>query len=180
MMFRRTLTRVAVPAVVVAAFLTAGPAWAQYAGRGGRGGGSYGGGSYGGDPTSAGAPSGGGSTGALEIIFRASGVPNRNGQISWPFAFRVLRADALVQQVDAELQVAGEQVTAGGANPLLLADIRLNVETLRQALLAHKENRRSLPRVDYEDAERFLQKLQKAPQILAGLAPAGPPEAKSR
>jgi hypothetical protein len=175
-MFRRTLTRVALPAVVVAVFLTAGPAWAQYSGRGGRGGGSY----SGGDSASASAPSGGGSAHALEIILTASGVPNRNGQASWPFAFRVLRADALVQQVDAELRVAGEQVTAGGANPLLLDDIRLNVETLRQVLLAHKENRRSLPRVDYEDAERFLQKLQKAPQVLAGLAPAGPPEAASR
>jgi hypothetical protein len=175
-MFRRTLTRVAVPAVVVAVFLMAGPAWAQYRAGGGRGGGSYGSG----DPTSASAPSGGGSAGTLEKILTASGVPNRNGQVSWPFAFRVLRADALVQQVDAQLQVAGEQVTAGGANPLLLDDIRLNVETLRQVLLAHKENRRSLPRVDYEDAEGFLQKLQKAPQVLAGLDPAGPPEAKSR
>ncbi len=174
-MFQRMLTRVALPAVVVALFLTAGPAWAQNRAGGGRGG-SYGGS----DPTSAGAPSGGDSAGALEKILTASGVPNRDGQVSWPFAFRVLRADALVQQVEAQLQVAGEQVTAGGANPLLLDDIRLNVETLRQALLAHKENRRSLRRVEYEDAEGFLQKLQKAPQVLAGLAPAGPPEARSR
>jgi hypothetical protein len=175
-MFRRTLTRVAVPAVVAAVFLMAGPAWAQYRAGGGRGGGSYGGG----DPTSAGAPSGGGSAGALEKILMASGLPNRNGQVAWPSAFRLLRADALVQQVDAQLQVAGEQVTAGGANPLLLDDIRLNVETLHQALLAQKENRIYMPHAVYEDAEGFLQKLQKAPQVLAGLAPAGPQEAKSR
>src|SRR5437867_2828160 len=73
-MFRRTVTRVGVPAVVVAVLLMAGPAWAQ---------------PYGGDSASAGASSGGASARALEVILKASGVPNRNGQVAWPSAFRL-------------------------------------------------------------------------------------------
>ena len=66
-----------------------------------------------------------------------------------------------------------EQVTAGGVNPLLLDEIRLNVEALRQVLLTDKARRFSLPLAVYEDAERFLQKLQRTPQILAAFPPAG-------
>jgi len=73
-----------------------------------------------------------------------------------------------------------EQVTAGGVNPLLLDEIRLNVEALRQVLLTDKARRFSLPLAVYEDAERFLQKLKKTPQILAASAPASPPEGTAR
>jgi hypothetical protein len=169
-MFRRTLARVAVPAVVAAVLLMAGPVWAQHRGGGGRGGG---------DPASAGASSGG-STRSLEIILKASGVPNRNGHLAWPSVFRVLPTDGLVQQVEAELQVAAEQVIAGGANPLLLNDIQLNVEALYQVLRADREYRFSMPLAVYEDAERFLQKLHRAPQVLAGSAPAVPSETSAR
>jgi hypothetical protein len=107
-------------------------------------------------------------------------VPNQNGQVAWPLGFRLLRADAQLQQLEAQLQLAAEQVTAGGANPQLLDEIRLNVEALRQRLLADKERRFSMPLAVYEDAERFLEALGKTPEILAASAPAGRSEETGR
>jgi hypothetical protein len=105
------------------------------------------------------------------VILKASGVPNRNGQVAWPLAFRLLDADSLTQQLEAQLQLAVEQVTGGGVNPLLLDEIQLNVEALRQVLLTDKAQRFSLTQAVYEDAEGFLQKLKRTPQILAASAP---------
>jgi hypothetical protein len=151
----------------------------EYDGTTGEGG--YGtGGSTGGDPGRAGATSGGGSSRALEVILKASGVPNHHGQVAWPLAFRLLRADGQTRQLEGQLELAAEQVIAGGANPQLLDEIRLSVEELRQLLLADKERRFSLPLAVYEDAEDFLQKLKKAPKILAASTPAGRADAPTR
>src|SRR5262249_59924883 len=133
---------------------------------------------YGGaDSASAGSSSGGGSARALDVILKASGVPNENGRVTWPLGLRLLPVHLQTEQLEAQLQLAVEQVTAGGANSLLLDEIRRNVEALRQLLLADKAWRFSMPLAVYEDAERFLQKLGRAPQILAVSAPAGRPDA---
>jgi hypothetical protein len=50
----------------------------------------------------------------------------------------------------------------------------------RQVLLADKEYRFSMPQAVFEDAERFLQKLLRAPHVLAGSAPDGPTAASAR
>jgi hypothetical protein len=150
----------------------------QYAGdgyddSGGEGGYGMGGSTDGSDSSRAAASSGDGSARAVEVILKASGVPNQNGQVSWPLGLRLLRADSQMQQLEAQLRLAAEQVTAGGANPQLLDEIGLNVEDLRQLLLSDKEQRFSLPLAAYEDAEHFLRKLKKTPKILAASAPAG-------
>jgi hypothetical protein len=167
-MFRRTFTRVGVSVVVAAVFLMAEPARAQYQG-GGRG-----------ASPSARASSGGGSARALEVILKASGVPNRNGRVAWPLGLRLLRTGSLRQQLEAQLQLAVEQVTGGGANPLLLDEIQRNVEILRKILRADKAGRFSLLLAEYEEAEGFLQKLKRAPQILAASAPVDRPGATER
>jgi hypothetical protein len=115
------------------------------------------------------------------VIFTASGVPNRNGKVAWPLGLRLLRgADSLRRQLEAQLELAAEQVTAGGANPLLLDEIGSTVEELRQLLLADKERRFSMTRFEYEESERFLQELKRAPKLLAGSAPAGGSEGTGR
>ena len=134
----------------------------------------------GGDSASAAAPSGSGSARALEVILRASGVPNQHGQVAWPGSLRLVRADSQLQQLEAQLQLAAEQVTAGGANPQLLDEIRLNVEGLRQVLLVDQAGRHILTRAEYEDTDYFLQKLEYAPKILAASAPAARSEAPAR
>jgi hypothetical protein len=87
-------------------------------------------------------------------------------------AIRLLRADVLVRQLEAQLQLAAEQVNAGEANPQLLDEIRLNVEALRRALHADNAWLLSLPLPMAEDADRFLEKLRRAPRVLAASAPA--------
>ncbi len=123
--------------------------------------------------------SGGSPARALEVILNASGVPSQNGRLTWPLGFRLLRTDSQRMQLEGQLHLAAEQITAGGVNPQLLDEIRRNVEALRQLLLSDKERRFSLPQAAYDDAERFLQKLQRAPQILAVSAPAGRADANA-
>jgi hypothetical protein len=122
---------------------------------------------------SAAARAGGGSERAVEVILKASGVPNRNGRVVWPLGLRLLRAKSQRQQLEAQLQLTAEQVTGGGANPKLLDEIRHSVEALRRLLLEDRERRVSMPPALYREAERFLDKLKKTPQILAVSAPVG-------
>jgi hypothetical protein len=146
---------------------------------GGEGGYGKGGRTGGGDSASTAASSGGASR-AVEVILKASGVPNRNGQVDWPLGLRLLRTEGQRQQLEAQLQLAAEQVTAGGVNPQLLDEIRESVEELREILAADRERRFSLALGTYEDAERFLGKLKKVPHVLAASAPAGRAEPAGR
>jgi hypothetical protein len=125
--------------------------------------------------------SGGGSARAREVIFNAIGAPNRAGKLTWPIGLRLLRgADSPRLQLEAQLQLAVEQVTAGGANPQLLDEIGITVEELRQLLLDDRERRSSLTRAEFEEAESFLQKLKRAPKILAASPPSGGSEGAAR
>src|SRR5262245_50646331 len=77
-------------------------------------------------PSAPAAAAGRGSDRAVEVILRASGVPNHNGQVAWPLGLRLLGADSRLQQLGAQLELAAEQASAGGVNPELLSEIRLN------------------------------------------------------
>jgi hypothetical protein len=109
---------------------------------------------------------------ALVLILTASGVPHQNGQIAWPAVLRVLHADAQMQRLEAQLQLAAEQVIGGGVNPNLLKEIRSSVEGLRRLVQEDKATRwPSLPAELYDDAERFLQGLGRTPRIAEAAAP---------
>lgn len=123
---------------------------------------------------------GGGSARAVELVLTASGIPFQNGQVSWPLALRLLGTDLQLRQLEAQLKLAAEQVTAGGANAMLLGEIQGNAKELRRLLLADKERRFSLSGAAYEEAERFLEKLRRAPNILAASTPAGRGELTTR
>jgi hypothetical protein len=128
-------------------------------------------------PPAPAASAGRGSDRAVEVILRASGVPNHNGQVAWPVALRLLGADARLQQLEAQLQLAAEQAVAGGVNPELLSEVRLNVEELDRLLVAERARRLCTPLEVYDDAGRFLRTLQRAPQLLAASPPTGRPQA---
>jgi len=109
---------------------------------------------------------------ALVLILTASGVPHQNGQITWPAVLRVLHADVHMQRLEAQLQLAAEQVIGGGVNPNLLKEIRSSVEGLRRLVQEDKATRwPSLPAELYDDAERFLQGLGRTPRIAEASAP---------
>jgi hypothetical protein len=109
---------------------------------------------------------------ALMLILASSGVPNQNGQIIWPPILRRVRAEAEMQRVEAQLQLAAEQVIAGGVNPKLLDEIRLTVEEMDRLLKADRASRwPSLPADMYDDAGHFLQVLKRAPRIVEAAPP---------
>ena len=70
-------------------------------------------------------------------------------------------------------QILVEQVTAGGVNPQLLDEIRLNVADLRRLLLTDKVRRFSMPLTVYEDAERSKPRRSMPPAVTA--SDSGPP-----
>lgn len=107
----------------------------------------------------------------LDRILTASGVPAQNGQVSWPLGLRLLRVDELLRQLEAQLQLAASQYGTGSVSPQLLAGIRENTETVRQALAADKAWRFSMPLATYRNAELFLSRLEQAPALLQGAAP---------
>src|SRR5262249_22827546 len=64
----------------------------------------------GGNPAGTAAPSGSGPARALVLTLTASGVPHQNGQITWPRILRLAGADSQMQRLEAQLQLAAEQV----------------------------------------------------------------------
>jgi hypothetical protein len=111
------------------------------------------------------------------VILTASGVPNDGGQVRWPLGLRLLgseEAEALRQQTEALFQVAARQAQRGQSNPRLTRELTQAVNDLR-GLLRQNNDRSPLPWGAYQDAERFLNRLKKAPELLeqALTAPAG-------
>jgi len=109
-----------------------------------------------------------------QMFLDASGVPNYCGRLEWPLALRVLSGrepETHRAQIDALFQAAALQASAGRINPALLQYLGEAVEDLQAVLQEHKRDRFTLSLACYEESERFLRKLRKAPDVLAALAP---------
>jgi plastocyanin len=111
-------------------------------------------------------------------VLKASGVPNDNGQPRWPLGLCILAApgaDELREQLDALFQVAAIQTLGGPVNPQLAQEMDRAVKKFRRMLLKDKVERFGMTRAVYEESERFLDKLERAEQILTGglATPAG-------
>jgi plastocyanin len=110
-------------------------------------------------------------------VLAASGVPTDGSGLDWPLGLRILAAsetDALRAQIDALFQVAALQAAFGQVNPDLLQEASHAVNRLRFLLLKDKEDRFGMPLAVYEESERFLNKLKKAPRtLLAAQLPPG-------
>jgi hypothetical protein len=154
-------------------------------------GGAMSGSSYGaqGGQYSAGSPEYGGDSGArlktpsegksLGRVLTAAGIPNTGGLPQWPMGLRVMggpASDELRQQIDALLQYGVEQTQTGPVSPHLTRELAQSVNALRKLLLRDREERFSLALTTYEDAERFLAKLDRARKLLE--ADMQPPEGK--
>ena len=122
---------------------------------------------------------------SLSRILKAAGLPHEDGQLRWPVGLRVLGgagADELREQIDALLQEGGEQARAGPANANLAQELTRATDALRQLFVRERDERGSLPQTTYEDAERFLAKLDRAAKLLgAGLeSPGGKAKLEAR
>jgi plastocyanin len=104
---------------------------------------------------------------ALNSVLRTVGLPSEHGQLEWPVGLRALPgAEDLRRQIDALVHDETEQATVGPTNAQLDKELARSVKGLRNLLLRDKEERFSLPLAAYEDAERFLAKLDHADQLL--------------
>jgi hypothetical protein len=116
----------------------------------------------------------------VRALLTASGVPTDEGRPVWPLALRVLpgpEAEALRGQIDALVQVAATQAARGRPNTAVVQELARATDRLRKLLLRHREERGGLARTSYEEAERFLDKLEGARALLRvqlAPAPAGP------
>lgn len=122
-----------------------------------------------GGPANAAPSDGKGGSKDLATVLAASGVANRDGRIIWPLGLRILGesgADALRQEIDASFAIAALQAAAGQANADLLKKIGADTKKLARLLLKDKEERFGMPLTVYEESERFLGKLAKAPRAL--------------
>jgi ribosomal protein L29 len=92
----------------------------------------------------------------------AFGIPTENGAIAWPLAFRLMSPEqrqGLLTPVEKSLTAALTQGAAGQANPGIANEARLGVARLRHWL---RERRADLAEGTYNDADRFLRKLDSA------------------
>jgi hypothetical protein len=116
----------------------------------------------------------------VRSLLTASGVPTAEGQLVWPLALRVLpdsEAAPLRGQIDALLQTAATQAARGRPNADVVKELGRATGQLRKQLLRHQEERGGLAQTSYEDAERFLDRLDGARTLLRvelAPAPAGP------
>jgi hypothetical protein len=106
---------------------------------------------------------------SLSLVLTAAGVPNDGGRPQWPLGLRVVggpAGDDLRQQIDALLQYGAEQTQAGPVSPHLVQELARSVGALRKLILRDREERFGLALTTYEDAERFLAKLDHARKLL--------------
>jgi len=92
----------------------------------------------------------------------AFGIPNDDGDIKWPLAFRLLppgEGKELLQKTQAQLQISATQAVVGTANPNLLKEASRSVAQLHQWLRDHRVN---MTEAGFLEGEFFLQKLDKA------------------
>jgi hypothetical protein len=156
-------------------------------------GGGYGGG-YGGGQGSGGVGGGNGQgtetqgqpppeAQGLGVALRAAGVPNDDGQIRWPIGLQAIAtpgADEVREQLDALLQLAAYQSLTGPVNPEVAQEMGRAIRKLRRLLLKDETERFGLSRFAYDEARKFLDKLERAENMLAAsLAPAGGPELRT-
>jgi hypothetical protein len=114
---------------------------------------------------------------SMSRLLAASGVPNDKGQLRWPIGLAILAAPAaaeLYDQIDALFQEAASQAASGAVHPALAEETHKAVKKLRRLLLKDKEERLGMPLAVYRESERFLNKLDRAVQLLlAGMATPG-------
>ena len=106
---------------------------------------------------------------SMSRLLTASGVPNDKGQLRWPIGLAILAApgaDELCEQIEALFEEVARQAAGGSVNPALAEEVRQAVKNLRRLLLKEKAERFGMPLAVYQESERFLNKLDRAEQLL--------------
>jgi hypothetical protein len=121
---------------------------------------------------------------SMSRLLTASGVPHDKGQLRWPIGLAILAApgaDELCEQIEALFEETARQAADGPGNPALAEEMRQAVKNLRRLLLKEKAERFRMPLAVYQESERFLNKLDRAEQLLRASTktPGGQPQLKT-
>jgi plastocyanin len=111
---------------------------------------------------------------AAKLILTASGVPTDGGRLKWPLGLRLLGpldGGPLRDRTEALLQVAALQAQVGKVNPQLKREVSKAVGKLRARLRA-LDDRAVLARFTVKEAERFLDRVKRAPKLIEQAMPA--------
>jgi plastocyanin len=103
-------------------------------------------------------------------LLTALGVPHDRGELRWPEGLRKLAApgaDEMRRRIEALFQYAALQAVAGAVNPQLQEELVQVVKKLRRTMVTEQAERCIMAEFQFEDADRFLKKLEKAEQALA-------------
>jgi plastocyanin len=110
----------------------------------------------------------------VKLILTASGVLNDGGRLKWPLGLRLLGpldGGPLRDRTEALLRVAVLQAQVGRVNPRLKREVSKAVGKLRARLRA-LDDRAVLARFTVKEAERFLDRVKKAPRRIEQALPA--------
>jgi hypothetical protein len=112
---------------------------------------------------------------AVRKALTANGVANDVGQLRWPLALQILggpeighQADELRGQLDTLFQQAAQQASTGTVDSKLLDQIAHAVDRFHKLLIQDRQERGLLSAADYDQAERFLDRLINAESALRG------------
>jgi plastocyanin len=105
-------------------------------------------------------------------LLAAAGLPTDNGHLHWPPVLLALSTPDtpeydLREQIDALFDEAASQAAQGPLNPNLVSEMAAAVDRLHRRVDTNRPERFALPRADNREAERFLDKLQRATRVLA-------------
>jgi hypothetical protein len=95
-----------------------------------------------------------------DAVLSAFGVPNENGAIEWPLAFRLMPPDRrqVLEKLESQLRVVASQTATGKASPVVVNEARRSIEELQSWL---KSRRLDLASATYTEANTLLQNLGK-------------------
>jgi plastocyanin len=100
------------------------------------------------------------------------GVPTEAGQLRWPLPLRVMASPAtpereLREQIDALFEVIATHAAYGETSPALLEELGEAVKQFRALVFRDRPERIVFSRKEWDEAERFLDKLEHARQVLS-------------
>ena len=96
-----------------------------------------------------------------QVTLTAFGIPNENGKVTWPLAFRLMPPDLrrdLLDKLEADLQVLATQGAAGKVNPTLVREAKDSVQALQRWLTEHRVD---LAVDAYREADVMLRRIEK-------------------
>jgi hypothetical protein len=103
-----------------------------------------------------------GSQSKQQSVLGAFGIPNEDGAVKWPLAFRLMSPDQkrdLLDPLESQLQVVTTQAASDKASPTVLRQAAQNVGNLYKWL---RPRRPDLAEGTYREANGFLAKLDEA------------------